>query len=299
MRLPLFSFLLVLAWLAGQPALADDAADRARLATDLLQRAGTARVLDMPAVQAALADPVPHLAAPPERLLSRAGLQPWTPPRVWLLRQVGENWVNLAEEPSVAAAAQARGLPLATARVLPSSALLFPAFLRQEEKAMQGLLGAHDADALVLVGAGEWTVLRPGLFRQFRGQPALAALPAAVAEVLAQSAHWPEAGNRALLEVSGIADLKALLTVQSLLQSLAGPRQVQLVRTEGETAWFAFVAPVGDSLRRMLDSEPRLPVRVEADAGLPGVMAARRLAGVQPPRRFASELAVPPAPAAP
>ncbi len=294
---PRFCLLCLLAALPALSALADEGGDRARLARELLQMAGTALVFDDPAVQRALADPLPHLAAPRERLLARAGLQAWAPPRIWLLRQDGERWRNLAEEPLVAAAAEARGLVLLPARPLPSAELLLPGLLRQEEKMLPGLLAAHGADTLVLVTAAEWTLLRPGLRRQSRLPADPALLPALLAETLAQAWHWPEAGGRALVQVEGVTDLKALLAVQSALQALPGSRQVQLVRTAGDRAWFAFAAPGGDALRQLLDSEPRLPARPAADGGLGrSVLEARRLAGLLPARRWAPELAPPPSP---
>lgn len=281
--------------LTAMPVLADARDDRVRLARELLVLAGTAQVFDEPAVQRALADPLPHLAAPRERLLERAGLRPWMPPRLWLLRQDGEHWRNLAEEPLLAAAAVERGLVLVPSRPLPSAELLLPGLLRQEQKALPGLLAAHGADTLVLVAAGGWTLLRPGLRREARLPADLAQLPALLAETLARAWHWPEAGDRALVQVEGVTDLKALLAVQSALQALPGSRQVQLVRTGGDRAWFAFVAPTGDALRQILDNDPRFPAQPAADGGLGrAVLEARHLAGPLPVRRWAPELALPP-----
>lgn len=292
---PRLCLLLSLAALPALPAFADERDDRARLARELLQLAGTALVFDEPAVQRALADPLPHLAAPRERLLARAGLLPWTPPRIWLLRQEGEHWHNLADDPLLAAAAEARGLALVPARPLPSAELLLPGLLRQEQKALPGLLAAHGADTLALLTAGEWTLLRPGWRREARLPADPALLPAVLAETLALAWHWPESGGRALVQVEGVADLKALLAVQAVLQALPGSRQVQLVRTAGDRAWFAFAAPTGDVLRQLLDSEPRLPARPAADGGQGRtVLEARRLAGPLPARRWAPELAPPP-----
>lgn len=74
----------------------------------------------------------------------------------------------------------------------------------------------------------------------------------------ARSTPWPDMEGRPVLHVERITDLKALLTVQSLLRGGGGVHPIRLLGVSGSEAWF-----VADSLpeggwRALLLSEPRL-----------------------------------------
>jgi hypothetical protein len=69
---------------------------------------------------------------------------------------------------------------------------------------------------------------------------------------------WPDMANRPVLHVAGITDLKALLTVQSLLRKSGGAHSIRLLGVNSSDAWF-----VADSLptggwSALVGADPRL-----------------------------------------
>jgi hypothetical protein len=242
-----------------------------QLAAELLVLTGTAAVFDSPQVHAALADPVPFLgpASNPrrERLLEEAGFRRWQPLRVWLLqsRREGEvrHWDNVAS--LYEANARSRGYHLLNTKPLPSAEEAVS--LLQPGKAHPGLpavLAAYGADVLVLVDGQAWGLWAPHATRQGALPAPAAMFPDVLAETMASLQQWPEAGERVVVQVTDIDSFPDLAQVQSVLQSLPGVRQVQVVRVDRRQAWFALASPARNALALALDEEARLPAAVKA-----------------------------------
>lgn len=297
-------FLLCLCLFAAVPVPAAEIPPRQLLADNLLILGGTAAVFDSHAVQAALADPQPFLgeAGLPrfERLFAESGLRRWQPPRLWVLQLQGtagqERWTNLL--PGLEKEAERRGYRLVGAEPLPSAVESF-GFLQagKNHPGLRGLLTAYEADALVLVRGSNWTFWSPEGSRQ-GVLPEGAALQAdLLAEVAAAGQQWPEARDRAVIKVEGVAGLADFAGIQAALQALPGVRQLQLIRAEPNRLWFALAAPAGDALQTALEAEPRLPA-VKAVTGLPPrLLQARRLGCPLLSRRWQAD-ALPNPPAA-
>lgn len=272
--------------LFSSSALAADSPARL-LAAELLVLTGTAAVFESPQVRAALADPEPFLGPMAglrrARLLEDSGFRRWEGPRVWILqsRRDGavERWENLASRH--AAEAHARGYWLLDALPLQSAeeALSFLA-PGKDHPGLPALLKAYGADVLVLVRDQAWSLWARGAVRQGAMPGRSELFPAVLAEVLAALQQWPEAGDRVVLQVSGVDGLADFAKVQEALQALPGDRQVRLARAAPRQVWFALTAPDREALAQALDAEPRLPSAVEGEAaGLPaGAIEARRLA---------------------
>ncbi|HEX6592529.1 MAG TPA: hypothetical protein VF050_11065 [Moraxellaceae bacterium] len=269
---------------AALPAAAAEIPPRQLLADNLLILGGTAAVFDSPAVQAALADPQPFLgeAGLPrfERLFAESGLRRWQPPRLWVLQWQGaagqERWTNLL--PALEREAERRGYRLVGAEPLPSAVESF-GFLQpgRNHPGLRGLLAAYEADALVLIRGGSWTLWQPSGSRQGVLPEGVALQADLLAEVAAAEQQWPEARDRAVIQVDGVSGLADFAGIQAALQALPGARQVQLLRAEPGRLWFALAAPAGDALQAALGAEPRLPA-VKAVTGLPPrLLQARRL----------------------
>lgn len=281
-------------------ARADDAAASSVQAMALLQLSGTAAVFDSPAVQQYLSrPPAPDGADAGVRrlqLLVDAGLHPWLPPRVWLLRarvQGPGRWESLAAE--LSPAASLRGYVLVDQSPLPAAetaiGLLAP---ERQNPGLAGLLDAYGADALVLLRDRQWTLWAAGVVRQgLLPGGGLELLPGVLAEVIAAQQQWPEARGQAVVEVDNVTHLADFAAVQAVLQALPGAGTVRLIRADRGAAWFALAAPAAHELAVALDAEPRLPAWAVADGGLGAATALTRQLGCPLLRRHWRPAAAP------
>lgn len=299
----MFRRLIVLCFLlqpfSGQAA---DPAGR-ELALELLARTGTAAVFGSAAVQVAVADPRPFLGDAGklrrQRLLEESGFREWQPPRVWVLqaRREGavEHWVSMAPPP----AARARGLRFVSSPPLPAAeqaiAFLAPG---QPSAALASLLGAYEADALVLLRGNHWSLWIGNRALQGVLPAGTDLLPEVLAETLASLQQWPEAAGRAVVKVERVGGVVDMAGVLGALQALPGVRQPQLMRASHDSLWFAVAAPAAGALLALLDGEPRLPAAAPA-AVMPGLPTATveawRLASPLLQRQWRPEAAQPPA----
>ena len=234
------------------------------LGEQLLALAGTASVFDSPRLQAALHDPQPLLAPEgktldPGRvlgLLKAAGFQVWKHrPRLWIVQQGSDGALTLLDtDARLQAEAGYRSLPLSSSPVAAADAASL-ADPNIADAALLSLLGAHQAEALVLVSAGNagyaWQIRRPG-WQRSGVLPASAdlslLLPHVLSEVLSVPVEWPEAGGRNLIHVSGVGGFVDLSALQKALQALDGVQGLSLVRVDGADVWFAADAPGGSIL---------------------------------------------------
>lgn len=322
-------FLFLMMGLAGVVH-ADETASR-QLMTELLRLTGTAAVFDSPRVQAAVADPQPFLGnavtARRERLLIEAGFRPWQPPRLWVLQlrtdEGGEHWDNLALE--LGDAVQARGYVLVDAKPLPSAeeaithlapvnAAAGNVVPSRAHPGLPGLLAAYGADALVMLRGRQWVLWHPE-YRRHGVLPGtgLGLFADILAESVAAAQQWPEARERAVVQVSGIRGLADFAGAQSALQALPGAQQVQLIRAGQGQLWFALAAPSGQALRLALDGELRLAPARQKTLPLPSLVKEAcwlvsplhmrvwepEAAATKLPGAAASSVQLPPAPTAP
>lgn len=299
----MFRRLIALCFLL-QP-LSSQAADASghELAIELLARTGTAAIFGAGAVQAAVADPRPFLGDAGklrrQRLLEESGFREWQPPRVWVLqaRREGtvERWAGMAPPP----AARGRGLRFVSSLPLPAAeqaiAFLVPG---QPSAALASLLGAYEADALMLLRGNDWSLWIGNRALQGVLPAGTDLLPEVLAETLASLQQWPEAAGRAVVKVEGVGGVVDMAGVLGALQALPGVRQPQLMRATRDCLWFALAAPAAAALPPLLDGEPRLPAAAPAPVS-PGVSAATleawRLASPLLQRQWRPEAARPPA----
>lgn len=294
---------LIVLCLLLQPlsGLAADPAGR-ELALELLARTGTAAVFGAGAVQVAVADPQPFLGDTGklrrQRLLEESGFREWLPPRVWVLqlRREGavERWVSVAPPSAV----RGRGLRFVSSPPLPAAeqaiSFLAPG---QPSAALAALLGAYEADALVLLRGNEWSLWIGSRALQGVLPAGKDLLPEVLAETLASLQQWPEAGGRTVVKVAGVGGVVDMAGVLGALQALPGVRQPQLMRATRDSLWFAVAAPSASALLPLLDGEPRLPPDAAGAvrAGLPAAaVEAWRLVSPLLQRQWRPEAAMPP-----
>lgn len=269
--------LALLLLLVSAMAQAADTSSR-QLAAELLAMTGTAAVFGHPDVHAALADPEPFVgvAAAPrrERLLEATGFRRWHPMRVWILqsRREGEvrHWENFSA--LVEADAQLRGYRVLVTKPLPSAeeavSILQPG---KPHPGLPAFLKAYGADALVLIDDQSWGLWTTHAARRGVLPATASLLPEVLAETLAALQQWPEAGERIVVQVTGVGGFADLARVQAVLQALPGARQVQIIRVDGRQAWFALAGTDRSALELALDGEARLADAVKTVG--PGVPA--------------------------
>lgn len=229
------------------------------LADQLVALSGTSTVLASSHIQAALQSPQSLLAsdggrldpAKEQALLRSAGFAVWTSrPRLWIVQLSADHHVTpLGSDPELLTEAAYRQLPVSNSAATDADGEVLAALLtKADNAAVQALLHAHAADALVLVSVSasngyDWQMLQAN-GRQYAGRipssaPWPALLPHVVCERLAQAQSWPELDGRSMAQVQGIKGWGNLAAAQKALTQ-AGLTNVQAIRTDGDSAWFAY-----------------------------------------------------------